>query len=146
MLEQDQDQSVPALGTILRWRPNQPANPVAFREISELTGITPPSLKTIFADTTKQKGKFKTKKPTKKEVGPLKFEINYSAVNADHQHEEGGIMWAWANDILSDFEVEDADGQKEYVTGWIGEIARTYEKENVQKGDITVEVTGAPTL
>jgi hypothetical protein len=136
-----------AFGTLLK-RGNG-ATPEVFTSIAEVGDIDGPTLKAAMEDATNHgsTGGFEESLPTTLSMGQVKFPVNFIPTNTTHSY-AAGLILDWKNKTKRNFQMVFPDGLSTTwaFSAYVEEVALKAPVKGILKADVTLTITGQPTL
>jgi len=122
------------------------ATPEVFTTVAEVGDIDGPTLKSQMEDATSHSsGGWEEKVPTIQSVGQIKFPVNFVPTNATHSY-AAGLVLDWKNKTLRNFQMVWPDATTWTFSAYVAEVAMKGSVKGKLTADITLDVSGAPTL
>lgn len=122
------------------------ATPEVFTTIAEVGDIDGPTLKSQMEDATSHSSAgWEEKIPTIQSVGQIKFPVNFIPSNATHSY-AAGLVKDWYNRTKRNFQLYYPDATTCTFSAYVAEVAMKNPVKGKLTADVTLDVTGAPTL
>jgi hypothetical protein len=133
-------------GYLTQLKRGDAATPENFTLIAEAGDIAGPELKTTMSDVTSHSSAgFLEQIPTIKQVGQIKFPVNFVPTNSTHSY-AAGLVKDWNNETRRNFQMVWPDGTIWSFAAFVSGVAFKAPVKGPFTADVTVDVTGAPTL
>lgn len=138
-------QEMAAFGTLLKI--GNGGTPETFTSIAKVGDIEGPSMKTNMADVTNHlsTGGYEEQLPTTRTMGSIKFPVSFIPTATTHSY-SAGLVKDWVNKTKRNFQMVFPDSTTWTFAAYVEEISVKAGVKDPLSADITLTITGAPTL
>lgn len=144
-----ESQAFASFGILLKMGDGAQPGPEVFSTIAEVRDITPPAIQAATEEVTHHTspGAFLEKIATMLSLGDLTFQVNWLPSDPTHNSDDGLIAKALGR-VRTTFQLvfPDADETTWEFKGYVTNFTPSGAVSGVMTGDITIEVTGQPTI
>lgn len=136
---------ISAFGTLLK--SGNGATPEVFTAIAECLDIDGPAMKSRMEDATNHGSTngFEESIPTTKTLGQVKFKLNFIPTGSTHSY-AAGLIKDWYNRTKRNFQMVFPDSTTWSFSAHVEEVAVKAPVKGLLSADVTLNITGSPTL